>query len=157
MRRSFVYSSMICVLPICSDRWWDTGVAWDRLPETGVDFPTTDPYIQLHNYLGDSTHWYVTETAAHLTGSTPKRQCGIVLEASRLRPEYREMDPVEIYGSALSAVAHGAKELAWWHYSHLTNLSRTTDRAEESRACVRGVYGLLKQADPWLGGLTPGR
>ncbi|MEN6301221.1 MAG: hypothetical protein ABFD96_00760 [Armatimonadia bacterium] len=147
--------SLICVTPICSDRWWSVGVAWDRLGETGLDFPTTDPYILLHNYLGDSTHWYVTETAAHLTAATPKRQCGIVLEASRLRGEYRELDPVEIYGSALSAVCHGAKELAWWHYSHITGASPTTERPEVSAACVRGVYGLLKQADPWLGGLQP--
>ncbi len=149
--------SLICVSPICSDIWWGTGVAWDRMGAiSNVDFPTTDPYILLHNYLGDSTHWYVTETAAHLTGSTAKRQCGIVLEASRLRKEYRELDPVEVYGSALSAVAHGATELAWWHYSHLTDQSRTTDHADVSRACVSGVYGLLEQADPWLGGLhTP--
>ncbi len=146
--------SLICVSPICSDLWWGTGVAWDRMGAvSNVDFPTTDPYILLHNYLGDSTHWYVTETAAHLTAATTKRQCGIVLEASRLRKEYRELDPVEVYGSALSAVAHGAKELAWWHYSHLTDESRTTDRSDASRACVRGVYGLLKEADPWLGGL----
>ncbi len=148
--------SLICVSPICSDFWWGTGVAWQRIGcETDIDFPTTDPYIQLHNYLGDSTHWYVTETAAHLTGCTPKRQCGIVLEASRLRKEFREMDPVEIYGSALSAVCHGAKELAWWHYVHITDESHTTDRAEVSYACVRGVYELLKQADDWLGGLQP--
>lgn len=147
--------SLICVTPICSDRFWDPGVAWDRLGETGLDFPTTDPYILLHNYLGDSTHYYVTETAVHLTGSTPKRQCGIVLEASRLRKEYRELEPVEIYGSALSAVCHGAREIAYWHYSHLTDQSKTTDRADVSRACVRGVYGLLQAADAWLGGLHP--
>lgn len=146
--------SLICVSPICSDMWWGTGVAWDRIgAESGIDFPTTDPYILLHNYLGDSTHWYVTETAAHLTGCTPKRQCGIVLEASRLRVTDRELDPVEVYGSALSAVSQGAKELAWWHYSHLTDESRTTDRSEVSRAAVSGIYGVLKEADPWLGGL----
>jgi hypothetical protein len=148
--------SLICVTPLCSDFWWGPGLAWDRVGyETQIDFPTTDPYIQLHNYLGDSTHWYVTETAAHLTGSTPKRQCGIVLEACRLDKSYVEKDPVEIYGSALSAVAHGAKELAWWHYSHLVNEAPVTDRPEVSRACVRGVYGILKDADPWLGDLKP--
>ncbi|MCE5217897.1 beta-galactosidase trimerization domain-containing protein, partial [bacterium] len=147
--------SLICVSPICSDQWWGTGVAWDRLNETGLDMPTTDPYILLHNYVGDSTHWYVTETAAHLTAATPKRQCGIVLEGSRLRAADRELDPVEVYGSALSAVCHGARELAWWHYDHLTDASKTTDRSAVSRACVRGVYGLLKQADPWLGHLQP--
>ena len=147
--------SLICVTPICSDFWWGPGVAWDRIGyESDIDFPTTDPYIQLHNYLGDSTHWYVTETAAHLTGSTPKRQCGIVLEASRLRKEFRQMDPVEVYGSALSAVCHGAKELAWWHYTHITGTGAAAN-PELSYACVKGVYELLEQADGWLGGLQP--
>ncbi|NPV45477.1 MAG: hypothetical protein HPY69_00860 [Armatimonadetes bacterium] len=147
--------SLLCVSPICHDDWWGPGIAWDRLGETGIDFPTTDPYIQLHNYLGDSTHWYVTETAAHLTAATPKRQCGIVLEASRLYPEYREIDPVEAYGSALSAVCHGAKELAWWYYTNLTGESGVTGRPEVYYACLKGLYGLLAQADTWLGGLHP--
>jgi hypothetical protein len=147
--------SLICVTPLCTDDWWGPGIAWDRLGETGLDFPTTDPYIQLHNYLGDSTHWYVTETAAHLTAATPQRQCGIVLEASRLRSEDREIDPVEAYGSALSAVCHGAKELSWWHYVHITGEEPTTGQAGLHYAGVKGVYGLLEQADPWLGGLKP--
>lgn len=148
--------SLICVTPICTDQWWSVGVPWDRLgTETQLDFPTTDPYILLHNYLGDSTHWYVTETAAHLTAASSKRQCGIVLEASRLRPDYRELDPVEIYGSALSAVCHGAKELVWWHYDHITAKTPTTAQPEVSRGCVSGVYSLLEQADPWLEKLQP--
>ena len=148
--------SLICVTPLCSDFWYGPGIAWDRAGhEAGLEYATTDPYIQLHNYLGDSTHWYVTETTEHLAAAGPKRRCGIVLEASRLRPEYREFDPVEIYGSALSAVWHGADELAWWHHTHVMDISHTTDRPEVSRACVSGVYGLLERIDPWLDGLTP--
>jgi len=148
--------SLICVTPICSDFWYGPGIAWDLAGyQAGLEYATTDPYIQLHNYLGDSTHWYVTETTEHLAAASPKRRCGIVLEASRLRPEHREIDPVEIYGSALSAVWHGADELAWWHHSHVMGISRTTDRADVSRACVAGVYGLLEKIDPWLDGVTP--
>lgn len=148
--------SLICVTPICSDFWYGPGLAWDRLGyEAGLEYATTDPYIQLHNYLGDSTHWYVTETAEHLAASGPSRRCGIVLEASRLRREHREIDPVEIYGSALTAVWHGADELAWWHHSHVMGVSRTTERPELSQACVQGVYGLLAKIDPWLEGLRP--
>ena len=148
--------SLICVTPICSDFWYGPGLAWDRLGyEAGLEYATTDPYIQLHNYLGDSTHWYVTETTEHLAAAGPSRRCGIVLEASRLRPEHREIDPVEIYGSALTAVWHGADELAWWHHSHVMDTSHTTDRSEVSQASVRGVYGLLEKIDPWLEGLRP--
>ncbi len=143
--------SLICVTPVCSDRWWSVGVAWDDAGyKSGIDFLTTDPYIELHNYLGDSTHWYVTETAERLTGAHPRRQCGIVLEASRLRPDYRELDPVEVYGSALTAVFHGAKELAWWHHSHITGLSPTAVDARQTYATVKATYQLLKDVDPWL-------
>jgi hypothetical protein len=147
--------SLICVSPVCSDFWWGTGVAWDRLPETKLDYPTTDPYILLHNYVGDSTHWYVTETASHLTAASAKRQCGIVLEICRLREDSREDDPVEIYGSALTAVSHGAKELAYFIYSCINGQAKISGRPEVSRAAVTGVYSILKQADPWLGGLQP--
>lgn len=78
-----------------------------------------------------------------------------MLEASRLRTEHREIDPVEIYGSALTALWHGADELAWWHHSHVMDTSHTTGRAEVSQACVRGVYGLLEKIGPWLEGLRP--
>jgi len=148
--------SLICVTPICSDFWYGPGIAWDRAGyEAGLEYATTDPYIQLHNYLGDSTHWYVTETTEHLAAASPQRRCGVVLEASRLRPQYREIDPVEIHGSALSAVWHGADELAWWHHTHVMGLSGTTQRAKVSQACVSGVYGLLEKIDPWLDGVSP--
>jgi len=148
--------SLICVTPVCSDRWWSVGVAWDQVGYgTKIDFLTTDPYILLHNYLGDSTHWYVTETCERLSGAHPLRQCGSVLEASRLRPQFRELDPVEVYGSALSSVFHGARELAWWHHSHITGLSGTPENAEKTYAIVKGTYQLLSDVDPWLTGLQP--
>lgn len=150
--------SLICVTPVCSDRWWSVGVAWDQVGYgTAIDFLTTDPYILLHNYLGDSTHWYVTETAQRLSGAHPKRQCGIVLEASRLRPEQRELEPVEVYGSALSAVFHGAKELAWWHHRHITGESGTALDHDKTYAIVKATYQLLSEVDPWLEGLTSPR
>jgi len=148
--------SLICVTPICSDLWYGPGVAWDRAGyEAGLEYATTDPYIILHNYLGDSTHWYVTETAEHLAAASPARRCGIVLEGSRLRPEHRELDPVEIYGSALSAVWHGADELAFFHRVHVMGTSGVAARPEVSQACIRGLYGLLAKIDPWLDGVTP--
>lgn len=148
--------SLICVTPICSDFWYGPGLAWDRAGyEAGLEYPTTDPYILLHNYLGDSTHWYVTETAEHLAASSPARRCGVVLEGSRLRAESRELDPVEIYGPALSAVWHGARELAYFHHSVVMGQGHTTGRPEVSQAAIAGAYGLLEKIDPWLDGLTP--
>ncbi len=149
--------SLICVSPICSDFRLGTGVAWDMVGYgTDIDFPTTDPYILLHNYLGDSTHWYVTETAMHLVGSTPKRQCGIVLEAGHLRAEHRPLLPVEIYGSALSSVARGAKEIGFFHYVHLMQRTEAGQTQGDSAfTSVRGCYDLLQRIDPWLEGAAP--
>jgi len=148
--------SLICVTPVCSDRWWSVGVAWDEVGYgTQIDFLTTDPYILLHNYLGDSTHWYVTETCERLSGAHPKRQCGSVLEASRLRPQFRELAPVEVYGSALTSVFHGAKELAWWHHSHITGASPTAEDSEKTYQLVKSTYQMLKEVDPWLEELVP--
>lgn len=151
--------SLICVSPICSDFRLGTGVAWDMIGyHTDLEYPTTDPYILLHNYLGDSTHWYVTETAAHLVGCTPRRQCGIVLEGTQLRAEHRSLLPVEIYGSALSAVARGAKEVAFFHYVHLmqqTAAGRT--QGQSGFNAVRGCYDLLQRIEPWLEGAEPVR
>ncbi len=149
--------SLICVSPICSDFRLGTGVAWDMVGyETDIDYPTTDPYILLHNYLGDSTHWYVTETAMHLVGSTPKRQCGIVLEAGHLRAEHRPLLPVEIYGSALSAIARGAREVGFFHYVHLMQKTEAGQTQGDSGFnSVRGCYDLLERIDPWLEGAEP--
>jgi hypothetical protein len=148
--------SLLCVSPICSDRWYPSGLAWERLGyEAGLEYPTTDPYILLHNYLGDSTHWYVTETTEHLAAAGPQRRCGVVLEACRLRREYRELDPVEIYGAALSAVWHGADELAWFHHSCILGPQPLAPHPEMNRAAIAGVYGLLAKMDPWLDGLRP--
>ena len=149
--------SLICVSPICSDYRLGTGVAWDMVGYgTDIDYPTTDPYILLHNYLGDSTHWYVTETAMHLTGSTPKRQCGIVLEAGHLRAEHRPLLPVEIYGSALSSVARGAKEIGFFHYVHLMQKTEAGQTQGDSAFdSVQGCYDLLERIDPWLEGAEP--
>lgn len=151
--------SLLCVSPICSDFRLGTGVAWDMVGyHTDLEYPTTDPYILLHNYRGDSTHWYVTETAAHLVGSTPRRQCGIVLEGTQLRPDHRSLLPAEIYGSALSAVARGAREVAFFHYVHLMQ-ETAAGKAQGASGfnAVRGCYDVLQRIDPWLEGARPVR
>jgi hypothetical protein len=92
----------------------------------------------------------------HLTGSTPKRQSGMVLEAGHLRPEHRPLLPVEIYGSALSSVARGAKEIGFFHYVHLmqkTDAGKT--QGDSAFNSVRGCYDLLERIDPWLEGAEP--
>ncbi|NUQ01664.1 MAG: hypothetical protein HUU35_17610, partial [Armatimonadetes bacterium] len=148
--------SLICVTPLCSDFWYGPGVAWDRAGyEAGLEYPTTDPYILLHNYLGDSTHWYVTETTEHLAGASPQRRCGVVLEASRLRHDNRELAPVERYGAALSAVWHGARELAWFHLNCLTGDNQLAEDPAYAYRGARDVYQLLEQIDSWFADARP--
>lgn len=148
--------SLICVTPVCSDHWWGPGVAWDRVGyDTRIDFLTTDPYILLHNYLGDSTHWYVTETALRLSGASPRHVCGVVLEPCRLRREYRELDPVEVYGAALTAVWHGAREVFYFHHVHISGRSGVAADPSATQRNVSAAYAMLEAVDPWLQGARP--
>lgn len=148
--------SLICVTPVCSDFWWGPGVAWDQVGYgSKIDFLTTDPYILLHNYLGDSTHWYVTETALRLSGGHPRHVCGVVLEPCRLREEYRELHPVEVYGAALTSVWHGAREVFYFHHVHITGRSGVAQDAEATQRNVMAAYSLLETIDPWLARARP--
>jgi hypothetical protein len=143
-----ITDTMICVLPVCSDDRRSTGAAWDQLGvETGLDCLQTDPYLFLHNYLGDSTHYYATETAIHLSSANWQRQAGVTLEACRLRDTYREKEPVEVYGAALSCLAHGATEFFWWHLSYLQGTPEFVDPQPASRR-VAAVYQVMKAMEP---------
>lgn len=143
--------SLICVTPVCSDWWWGPGVAWDRVGyDSRIDFLTTDPYILLHNYLGDSTHWYVTETALRLSGASPHHVCGVVLEPCRLYENQRDLDPVEVYGSALSSVWHGAREVFYFHHIYISGKSNVPSDVTATQRNVTGAFSLLEAVDPWL-------
>ncbi|MEW6355347.1 MAG: hypothetical protein AB1696_03400 [Planctomycetota bacterium] len=144
--------SLICVSPICSDRRYHSGVAWDMIGyHSGIDMLTTDPYILLHNYKGDSTHYYVTETANHLVGSSKKRGGGVVLEISRLRKEHRLLDDVEIYGPPLTSVAHGAGEAFYFHINCIMKYNLIPD-PKRNESMVRQAFRMMKEIDPWLRG-----
>jgi len=117
---NIITDTMICVLPICSDDRRRAGAAWDQIGAmSGLDCLQTDPYIFAHNYLGDSTHYYPTETAIHLSAANWKGRAGVTLEACRLYDRYRDKEPVEVYGAALSCLSHGATEFFWWHLNYL--------------------------------------
>jgi len=128
-------------------------VAWDMIGyHSGIDMLTTDPYILLHNYKGDSTHYYVTETANHLVGSSKKRGGGVVLEISRLRKEYRLLDNVEIYGPPLTSVAHGAEEAFYFHINCLMKNYPKLPDPKRNESMVRQAFRIMKEIDPWLRG-----
>lgn len=142
--------TMICVLPVCSDDRLATGAAWDQIGvATGLDCLQTDPYIQLHNYLGDSTHYYPTETALHLTAANWKGRSGVTLEACRLYDYYRDKEPVEVYGSALSCLVHGATEFFWWHFSYLNGEVQFVDPQLPSRR-LAAVHQVMREMEPYV-------
>ena len=152
-----VTDTMICVLPICSDDRIGAGAAWDMIgAETQLDCLQTDPYILLHNYRGDSTHYYPSETTIHLTAANWPRRAGVTLEASRLRAEYRPLDPAEVYGTALSCLMHGAREFFWWHMRHVTGGSPWVD-AKKAKARVTAAYDVMRRMEPAVAATaTPG-
>lgn len=143
VKPDLVTDTMICVLPVCSDNRRETGAAWDLVGiRSGLDCLQTDPYILLHNYLGDSTHYYPTETAIHLAAANWKGTAGVTLEACRLRDTYRAKLPAEVYGAALSCLAHGATEFFWWHLNYLTGHSKFVSPETASRR-VTAVYKVM--------------
>ncbi|MBT3376233.1 MAG: hypothetical protein HN742_15955 [Lentisphaerae bacterium] len=142
-----VTDTMICVLPVCSDDRIGAGAAWDRVgATTQLDCLQTDPYILLHNYRGDSTHYYTTETTIHLTAANWPRSSGVTLEASRLRETDRIKDPAEVYGSALSCLVHGAREFFWWHLRHVTGNTAFVD-APTAKARVTACYEVMRRME----------
>ncbi|MCK5803732.1 MAG: hypothetical protein KAI66_12905 [Lentisphaeria bacterium] len=150
--------TMICVLPVCSDDRIGAGAAWDMIgADTELDCLQTDPYILLHNYRGDSTHYYTSETAIHLTAANWPRSSGVTLEACRLRAKDRRLDPAEVYGSALSCLMHGAREFFWWHMTHVTGKSDWVD-APAAKARVAAAYDVMRRMEPVVvDAETPGR
>ncbi|MBM4083558.1 MAG: hypothetical protein FJ272_02115 [Planctomycetes bacterium] len=143
-----VTDTMICVLPVCSDNRLHTGAAWDQIGvETGLDCLQTDPYIQLHNYLGDSTHYYPTETTLHLTSANWRGLSGVTLESCRLRDTYRDKEPVEVYGAALSCLAHGASEFFWWHFNYVDGKSAFVDPKPPTER-VAAAYKVMQAMEP---------
>jgi hypothetical protein len=143
-----VTDTMICVLPVCSDDRRSTGAAWDQIGvESGLDCLQTDPYIQLHNYLGDSTHYYPTETALHLASANWQGRAGVTLEACRLYEQSRDKEPVEVYGAALSCLAHGAREFFWWYFSYLTGDVKFVSPEPPSRQ-VAAAYRVMRELEP---------
>lgn len=143
-----VTDTMICVLPVCSDDRIGAGAAWDRIgATTQLDCLQTDPYILLHNYRGDSTHYYTTETAIHLTAANWPRSSGVTLEASRLRAADRKKGPAEVYGAALSCLMHGSREFFWWHMTHVTGNSAFVD-APVAKARVTASYDVMRRMEP---------
>lgn len=151
-----VTDTMICVLPVCSDNRLAAGAAWDEIGvQTQLDCLQTDPYIQLHNYLGDSTHYYATETVLHLAAANWQRRAGVTLEACRLREAERHKDPAEVYGTALSCLVHGAREFFWWHLDYLLGRDKTVDPDPPFRR-VAAFYKVVQAMEPAVAAAAPG-
>ena len=149
---SVVTDTMICVLPICSDNRIDTGAAWDKIGvDTALDCLQTDPYIELHNYLGDSTHYYTTETAIHLAAANWKRSAGVTLEVCRLEEKYRDKDAAEVYGAALSCLVHGAREFFWWYLDYMTGKVAYVEPTAPSRR-LAAAYQVMREMEPFIVG-----
>ncbi len=150
-----VTDTMISVLPVCSDNRIGAGAAWDDIgARTALDCLQTDPYILLHNYLGDSTHYYPTETVLHLAAANWPRRAGVTLEACRLRASYRAKEPAEVYGAALSCLMHGAREFFWWHLDYLLGKRAYVEPTAPFRR-VRAFYELVKKMEPYIGSAVP--
>lgn len=139
---------------LCSDRRYNIGCAWDIIGyETAVDRLGTDPYIILHNYRGDTDHWYATETTVHLVGANRNRKADVILQGTRLRNYNRPLRPVEMYGCALSCVAHGAKQIYFFRHGILMG-TKPYDKIpadlNRSQLFLKRTFALLRDIDGWI-------
>jgi len=152
-----VTDTMISVHPVCSDKRLLTGAAWDHIGKTtDLDCLQTDPYLLLHNYRGDSTHYYASETALHLAAANWDGWAGVTLESCRLRDTYRSKDPAEVYGSALSCLMHGVREFFWWHLSYMLGERSFVEPEPPSRR-VSAAYEVMEAMEPFvLDAVPPG-
>jgi len=150
-----ITDTMIGVHPVCLDDRIGVGAAWDKIGvDTDLDCLQTDPYIFLHNYLGDSTHYYTTETAIHLTSANWRRRSGVTLEACRLRDTYRLKDPAEVYGAALSCLVHGTREFFWWHMNYLLGKSAHVEPDPPFQR-VQAAYRVMREMEPFVTDAAP--
>jgi len=150
-----ITDTMICVLPVCSDDRISAGAAWDDIgANTTLDCLQTDPYLLLHNYRGDSTHYYATETTLHLEAANAPRRAGVTLEACRLRDVYRSKDPAEVYGTALSCLMHGAREFFWWHLDFILGKRPFVDPAKPG-VRVRAFYRVVQSMESYFVDAAP--
>ena len=61
-----------------------------------------------------------------------------------------------MYGSALSCLAHGAREFFWWYFSYLTGAVKFVDPAQPSSQ-LTAVYKVMREMEPALqGARAPG-
>jgi hypothetical protein len=146
--------------PLVYCRRYEPSVAWDRIGyETDIDYAGSDPYIGHHNLFYNNTHYYVPEATLHMVGASPKtRTAHITLQCSQLDYD-RPLEEVEVYGSAVSAVAHGARAIEYFSMiflreteGYFTDKGWSQEDARHTRNLVKTAFTMVEDIEPWVAG-----
>lgn len=107
----------------------------------------TDPYVSLHTRLKD--RFYVPETVKHLIAGTPNRRAEVTLQNARLeKREPVELRAVDVFGSAVSALANGAIGVYFFHYTYLFD-RKTAEPAPGHHGHTAHAFSLMRTLDRW--------
>lgn len=125
-----------------------SGVTWDLVGyEADLDSLTSDPYIVRHYSYGRQ---YVADTVKHLMAAHKRRRAEVVLQATNLKKGNRELRPVEVYGSALSALGHGAKGVWAFHLDGLLGRYDWLKDTRDSYDLWKDTFKSIKAISPWI-------
>ena len=113
------------------------GVAYDIMGlQAGIDEMGSDPLWTNDNFNG---HYYIANETKKLMAASPKHAAVVTLQTT---PYYDKRDyqrPVMVYGSAISALMHGAKGINYYKEEYLTGY----DAAGAAR-WVAKVFSLIR-------------
>jgi len=146
-------SVLLSMNPVLAGRRVQSGVAWDDIGYVnGIDKVTSDPYLVLH---GASSHWYVPEATKHLIAASSRRSAEVVLQCMQHREHQRELLPVEVYGSALSALACGANGIWFFGLQQIIGESAPPQKglAAKYHRC-KETLRFIKGIESWLDGAS---
>lgn len=146
-------SVLFSMNPVLNGRRAESGVAWDELGYIkDLDLVCADPYVVLH---GPPNHWYVPETVKHLVASSSRRYAEVVLQAIQHREYQRELTPVEVYGSALSAIWSGARSIVFFGTNQLLGEGgpKQNDLEAKYDRC-KTTFKFIEQIESWLDGAS---
>ncbi|MFC1461302.1 beta-galactosidase [Verrucomicrobiota bacterium] len=141
--------------PVMSYQASKWGIAWDQIGYSAdLDIAGTDPYVILHDgwrmRISINRDHYVRLVTKFLLGSNKKRQAEITLQASRLRDHSRDIKPVEVYGNALSVIAHGARRVLFFKFDSVNGKLKFVKHPEGNFVWCEAAFSTMKDIGPWI-------
>ena len=116
------------------------GVAYDIMGlQAGIDEMGSDPLWSNDNFNG---HYYIANETKKLMAASPVRTAVVTLQTTPYFDNRDYRRPIMVYGSAISAIMHGAKGINYYKEEYLTG-----NNAADAAQWVAKVFSLIKYLD----------